>query len=92
VIHSRSSELTLSLNGQLLTLILTRYRTGGGETICHPADAVRRGWGRRQVRSPHISGGRRYIAKLQAASVPIAYAAAPWDIQTDGSRYSRMPP
>ena len=71
MIHSRSSELTLSLNGQLLTLILTRYRTGGGETICHPADAVRRG-GRRQVRIPHISGGRRYIAKLQAASVPIA--------------------
>jgi len=26
------------------------------------------------------------------ASVPIAQAAAPWDRQTDGSRYSKMPP
>jgi len=49
----------------------------------------------------------RAVAKLQAASVciqprklrraasvPIAYAgiAAPWDRQTDGSRYSQMPP
>ena len=32
------------------------------------------------------------VAKLQAAGVPIAYAAAPWDRQTDGSRYSKMPP
>ena len=32
------------------------------------------------------------VAKLQAASVPIAYAAAPWDRQTNGSRYSKMPP
>ena len=28
------------------------------------------------------------VAKLQAASVPIAWAAALWDRQTDGSRYS----
>ena len=27
------------------------------------------------------------VAKLQAAGVPIAQAAAPWDRQTDGSRY-----
>ena len=37
------------------------------------------------------------MAKLQAASVSIAYgscsprAAAPWDRQTDGSRYRLMP-
>jgi len=30
------------------------------------------------------------VAKLQAASVPIAYIAAPWDRQTDGSRYYKM--
>ena len=30
------------------------------------------------------------MAKLQAASVPIAQAAAPWDRQTDGSRYSKI--
>jgi len=29
------------------------------------------------------------LAKLQAASVPIVWA---WDRQTDGSRYSKMPP
>ena len=59
MIHSRSSELTLSLNGQLLTLILTRYRTGGGETICHPADAVRRGGSadRSAVRTSQVAGG-----------------------------------
>jgi len=32
------------------------------------------------------------VAKLQAASVPIAYAAAPWDRQTDGSRYRLIRP
>ena len=32
------------------------------------------------------------VAKVQTASVPIAWAAAPWDRQTDGSRYSKMPP
>jgi len=32
------------------------------------------------------------VATLQAASVPIAYAAAPWDGQTDESRYRLMPP
>ena len=32
------------------------------------------------------------VAKLQATGVPIAQAAAPWDRQTDGSRYSKMPP
>ena len=31
------------------------------------------------------------VAKLQAASVPIALAAAPWDRQTDGLHYSKMP-
>jgi len=30
------------------------------------------------------------MAKLEAASVPIAQAAAPWDRQTDGSRYSKI--
>ena len=46
---------------------------------------------RGRVRSPHM-------AKLQAASVPTAYgscvprASAPWDRQTDGSRYRLMPP
>ena len=29
------------------------------------------------------------VAKLQAASVPVVWA---WDRQTDGSRYSKMPP
>ena len=32
------------------------------------------------------------MAKLQAASVPIAKAAASWDRQTDGSRYRIIPP
>jgi len=31
------------------------------------------------------------VAKLQAASMPVAQAAAPRDRQTDGSRYSEMP-
>jgi len=30
------------------------------------------------------------VAKLQAASVPIAHAAAPWDRQTDGQREGRI--
>ena len=30
------------------------------------------------------------VAKLQAASVPIAQAAAPWERRTHGSRYSKM--
>jgi len=30
------------------------------------------------------------MAKLQAASVPTPLTAAPWDRQTDGSRYSKM--
>ena len=29
------------------------------------------------------------VAKLQAASVPITYAAAPWDRQTDGQTDGR---
>jgi len=32
------------------------------------------------------------VAKLQAASVPMASAAVPWHRQNDGSRYSEMPP
>jgi len=32
------------------------------------------------------------VAKLQAASVPVAEAAAPWDRKTDVSRYSKMSP
>jgi len=31
------------------------------------------------------------VAKPQAASMPIAWAAVPWDKQTDGSHYSKMP-
>jgi len=34
---------------------------------------------------------RPAVAKLQAAGVPVAWAAAPWDRQTDRSRYSTMP-
>jgi len=73
----------------------TKYRPGCGQTIC-PArrwqfdtkiaadlrpsadgSAVRTGW------------WWPAVAELQATSVPIAQAAAPWDWdrQTDGSRY-----
>ena len=31
------------------------------------------------------------VAKLQAASMPIAWAAAPWDRWTDASHCSKMP-
>ena len=48
---------------------LTSYRPGGGETICPPADGSSTRSGstsvRGRVRSPHM-------AKLQAASVPLA--------------------
>ena len=60
--------------------MLTSFHPGGGETISPPPMAVR----------------FTAMAKLQAASVPIAYAAAPWDRQTDrqtdGSRCRLMPP
>ena len=80
------------------TLIAILRITTGNETRYRPGAARRyapRRWQydgsknrggstsvRRRVRSPHISGGRRAVAKLQAASVPIASSAAPWDRQT----------
>ena len=48
--------------------VLIRYRPAGGETICPPPMAVRsknRGEStsvRGRVRSPHISGGRRWLS------------------------------
>ena len=79
---------------------LTRCRPGGGETICPPPApmAVRRWQKSRRIyvrprtgpQSAHL--WRQTVAKLQAASVPVAQAAAPWDRQTDGSRYRLMPP
>jgi len=68
------------------------YRPGGGETICLPADGSSTRGGstsvRGRVRSPPV-------AKLQAASVPIAYGScaprAGTDRRTDGLRYRLMP-
>ena len=70
-------------------------RRGRRDDMPPPADASSTRGGstsvRERVRSPHM-------AKLQAASVPIAQgscaprAHAPWDRQTDGSRYRLMPP
>jgi len=73
----------------------TSYRPGGGETICPPPMAVRLAT---DLYARPRTGPRPHMVKLQAASVPIAYgscaprAAAPWDRQTDGSRYRLMPP
>ena len=73
-------------------------RPEGGETICPPPTTVRRWQKSRRIYVCPRTGPQSAhlwwlaVAKLQAASVPIAEAAAPWDIQTDGSRYSKMPP
>ena len=63
-----------------------------------PLTAVRRWQKSRRIyvrqrtgpQSAHL--WRQAVATLQAASVPIAQAAAPWDRQTGGSRYSKIPP
>ena len=71
----------------------TRYRPGSGETIC-PLSMQLDG-GKNRGGSTSVVQTRLCwpaVAKLHAASVPIAYAAAPWDRQTDGSLYSKMPP
>ena len=78
----------------------TRYRLGGGETICPPPTAVRR-WHIVSRRSSWIQKSLRIyvrprtgwqsahlwwpaVAKLQAASVPIDYAGSCAMGQTDG--------
>jgi len=55
-----------------------RYAPAGGSSTRGGSTSVRG-----PVRSPHVT-------KQQAASVPTA--AAPWDRQTDGSRYRLMLP
>jgi len=66
--------------------------------ICPPPTAVRRWQKSRRIYVRPRTGPQSAhlwwpaVAKLQAASVPIAWAAAPWDRQTDGSRYSKMLP
>ena len=67
---SRPCENEISLNGNPK---LTRYRPCGGETICSPLMPVRsknRGGStsvRGRVRSPRISGGRRWLSCRQPA-------------------------
>jgi len=59
----------------------TRYRPGGGETISPPpADG--------SLTVAKIAADL-HPSKLQAASVPIAKAAAQWDRQTDGQTDTR---
>jgi len=68
------------------------YRPGGGETICAPPIAVRLAADLRPSADASAVRTSLVAGKLQAASVPIAYAAAPrsqrfyslgWDRQTD---------
>ena len=75
------------------TSMSTRYRPGGGETICPtPADGSSTRGGSTsvcgRVRSPHISGGRPAAGSQRAYSLN-------WDRQTDGlpdgSQYRLMP-
>ena len=81
---------------------------GGGETICPPppADGSSIQKSRRIYVRPRTGPQSAHlwwpaVAKLQAASDYALYksthslthqAAAPWDRQTDGSRYSKCPP
>ena len=46
---------------------------------------------RGRVRSPHTSGGGRWLSCRQPACLQ-PRPAAPWDRRTDGSRYRLMPP
>jgi len=75
------------INGQVT--VKTSYRPRSGRRYV-PADGSSTRGGstsiRGRVRSP-------LMAKLQAVSVPVAYrAAAPWDRQTNRSRYRLMSP
>ena len=58
------------------------YRFGANQAVCFSP------WSRRI----YVHLWWPAVAKLQAASVPIAQAAAPRDRQTDGSRYLKMSP
>ena len=63
----------------------TRYRPAAAETICSLPMAVLS-----KNRSPHISGGRRRLSCRQPACLWPRQLR--WDRETDGSRYSKMPP
>ena len=77
----------------------TRYRPGGGETIC-PDDgsSIQKNRGgstsvRGRVRSPHISGGRLWLSCRQPACYSLGSCAIEQtDGRTDGSRYLIMSP
>ena len=82
---------------QQLTLLLpdskTSYCLRGGETICPrwwQFDSSRSKSICGQVCSLHTSGGQWWLSCRQAVCL-YPRAAAPWDRQTDGSRYSLMP-
>jgi len=94
---NNSTACTLSplLNAAVRrSCITTRHRPGDGETICPPTDGSSTHGGstsvRGRVRSP-------YMAKLQAASMSIAYrvAACLWQLRhgtdgrTDGGGYNK---
>jgi len=77
----------------------TRYRPGGGETICPRRwqfDPKNRGGStsvRGRVRSPHISGGRLWLSCRQPACYSLGSCAIEQtDGRTDGSRYLIMSP
>ena len=72
----------------------TRYRPGGGETIS-PADGSSIQKSRRIYVRPRTGPQSAHlwwpeVAKLQAASVPITLAAAPWYRKTDGQTDGRI--
>jgi len=58
----------------------------GSSTVAKIAADLRSFADRFAVGTSLVAGGG------YTANVPIAYAAALWDRQTDGSRYSKMPP
>jgi len=82
-------------NSGPLKWCITSYRPGGGETVC-PCQRLFYPKLRQIYVHPQTGPQSAHlwwpvVAKLQAASVPIAWAAAPLDRQMDGSRYLRMP-
>jgi len=87
--QSASSAFARQCHCNKFIVIITRYRPGGGETICPPSDgsSVQKSW-RIYVRPRTYPQSTHHcwpaVAKLQAASVPIAWAAAPWNRQVDG--------
>ena len=75
-------------------LVTTRYRPGAARWYA-PADSSLIQKSRRIYVRPRTGPQSAHlwwpaVAKLQAASVPIAWAAASWNRQTDRSRYTKM--